>query len=84
MKTYEICRGPMKRNLPRINAATRYAVWWAVLAVVVMLPVVESGMVLAAAVEFANFVPKIEISEPGAMACPGTKLAPFTTPPTVG
>jgi len=25
---------------PRINAATRYAVWWAVLAVVVMLPVV--------------------------------------------
>ena len=24
---------------PRINAATRYAVWWAVLAVVVLLPV---------------------------------------------
>jgi len=29
------------RLMPRINAATRYAVWWAVLALVVVLPVVK-------------------------------------------
>src|ERR1017187_1521967 len=46
--------------------------------------VVESGIVSAPAGAAAKLVPKIENSEPGAMACPGTKLAPFTMPPTVG
>ena len=46
--------------------------------------VVESGIVSAPAGAAARMVPKIENSEPGAMACPGTKLAPFTIPPTVG
>ena len=38
----------------------------------------------AAAGAAARFDPKIEKIEPGAMACPGTKLAPFTMPPTLG
>jgi hypothetical protein len=46
--------------------------------------VVESGTVEALAGAAAKLVPKIEKSEPGAIACPGVKLAPFTTPPTVG
>src|SRR5947199_10066906 len=36
------------RSMPHINAATRYAVWWAVLAVLVLLPIAtEVGRVSA-------------------------------------
>ncbi len=42
---------------------------------------VESGMEFARALPDARFVPKIETREPGATACPLTKLAPFRTPP---
>ena len=42
---------------------------------------VESGIVDADFIPAAKFVPKIETKEPGEIACPPAKLAPFTTPP---
>jgi hypothetical protein len=42
---------------------------------------VESGIVSAAAVVEASWVPKMVISDPGVMGLPFWKLAPFNTPP---
>src|ERR1700693_3141272 len=45
---------------------------------------VESGIGSAPAGAAGSCVPKNENSEPGAIAWPCTKLAPFTIPPTLG